>query len=131
MDNMLNKHSLIQKTSVEFQREIEMPRGGLNTLYKLSADQGTAGGQFCYGRCLELGRGTEIDASVAARYFKLSAGGDYPFRVLKWVDYLEYGKGRRTDACEAARCYTKFVEEADCMKNITWIVSGELWSVTG
>jgi hypothetical protein len=30
---MSNKHSLIQKTSVEFQRETEMLRGGLNTLY--------------------------------------------------------------------------------------------------
>jgi hypothetical protein len=33
MENMSNKHSLIQKTSVEFQRETEMLRGGLNTLY--------------------------------------------------------------------------------------------------
>jgi hypothetical protein len=35
MENMLSKHSLVQKTSVEFQRETEMRRGGLNTLYKL------------------------------------------------------------------------------------------------
>jgi hypothetical protein len=33
MENMWNKHSLIQKTSVKFQRETEMLRGGLNTLY--------------------------------------------------------------------------------------------------
>jgi hypothetical protein len=33
MENMSNKHSLIQKTSVEFQRETEMLRGELNTLY--------------------------------------------------------------------------------------------------
>jgi hypothetical protein len=33
MENMSNKHSLIQKTSVEFQRETEMLRGGLDTLY--------------------------------------------------------------------------------------------------
>jgi hypothetical protein len=31
-ENMSNKHSLIQKTSVEFQWETEMLRGGLNTL---------------------------------------------------------------------------------------------------
>jgi hypothetical protein len=30
---MSNKHSLIQKTSVEFQRETEILRSGLNTLY--------------------------------------------------------------------------------------------------
>jgi hypothetical protein len=35
MENMSNKHSLIQKTSVEFQRETEMLTGGLNTLYPL------------------------------------------------------------------------------------------------
>jgi hypothetical protein len=33
MENMWNKHSLIQKTSVEFQWETEMLRGGVNTLY--------------------------------------------------------------------------------------------------
>jgi hypothetical protein len=33
MENMSNKHSLIQKTSVEFQLETEMLRGGLNTPY--------------------------------------------------------------------------------------------------
>jgi hypothetical protein len=33
MENMWNKHSLIQKTSVEFQRETEMLIGGFNTLY--------------------------------------------------------------------------------------------------
>jgi transposase len=33
MENRLNKHSLIQKTSVEFQRETEILRGGLNTMY--------------------------------------------------------------------------------------------------
>jgi hypothetical protein len=32
MENMLKKHSLTQKTSVEFQREAEMLRSGLNTL---------------------------------------------------------------------------------------------------
>jgi hypothetical protein len=34
MENMSNKYSLIQKTSVEFQRETEMLRSGLNTLYE-------------------------------------------------------------------------------------------------
>jgi hypothetical protein len=34
MENMSDKHSLIQKTSVEFQRETEMLRGGLNTLHE-------------------------------------------------------------------------------------------------
>jgi hypothetical protein len=33
MKNMSNKRSLIQKTLVEFQRETEMPSGGLNTIY--------------------------------------------------------------------------------------------------
>jgi hypothetical protein len=45
----------------------------------------------------------------------LSADNDYQFGVLKWADCLEYGKGVKTDACRAARCYKKFVEEADCM----------------
>jgi hypothetical protein len=35
MENMKNKHSLIQKPSVEFQLETEMLRGGLNTLYPI------------------------------------------------------------------------------------------------
>jgi hypothetical protein len=33
MENMSNKQSLIQKTSVKFQRKTEMPSGGLNALY--------------------------------------------------------------------------------------------------
>jgi hypothetical protein len=33
LENMSNKRSLNQKTSVEFQRQTEMLRGGLNTLY--------------------------------------------------------------------------------------------------
>jgi hypothetical protein len=39
MENMSNKHSLIQKTSVEFQRETEMLSGGLNTIWMVYADQ--------------------------------------------------------------------------------------------
>jgi hypothetical protein len=35
MENMLNKYFLIQKPSVQFQREIKVLRGGLNTLYPI------------------------------------------------------------------------------------------------
>jgi TPR repeat protein len=41
--------------------------------YKLSADQGDAGGQSNYGFCLEHGRGVNMDLKMAAYYYKLSA----------------------------------------------------------
>jgi TPR repeat protein len=41
--------------------------------FKLSADQGRAGGQCNYGLCLHNGEGVSIDLRNAAQYFKLSA----------------------------------------------------------
>jgi hypothetical protein len=42
MENIWNKHSLIQKKSVEFERETDMLRGGLNTLYYYSQSASSA-----------------------------------------------------------------------------------------
>jgi TPR repeat protein len=54
--------------------------------FKLSADQGNAFGQCCYGICLRDGTGISQDLISAAHYFKLSAdqgntGGQYHFAM--------------------------------------------------
>jgi hypothetical protein len=67
MENTGNKHFLIQKTSVAFQQETEMLRGGLNTLYDILVIRRGPG------------RPTEVDLENAI----LDALNEFPFHSLR------------------------------------------------
>jgi uncharacterized protein len=54
-------------------------------LYKLSADQGNATGQYCLGVCYKYGTGVDLDMKKSVELFKLSAdqGNEYSINQLK------------------------------------------------
>jgi TPR repeat protein/serine/threonine protein kinase len=61
--------------------------------FKLSADQGNAGGQTCYGVSLRDGKGVPMDLGMAAHYFKLSADQGYVSGQACYGACLRDGKG--------------------------------------
>ena len=77
-------------------------------MYKLSADQGNAVGQWRYGSCLEKGIGVEEDGHEAARYYKLSADQevrrDNDIMGFAWLTKVNPDQWRRTTKLEHNGC---------------------------
>jgi TPR repeat protein len=68
---------------------------------KVSADQGNAYGQCCYGSCLRDGRGVPIDFAGAAYYFKLSADQSLPIGLYHSALSFLIGAGTIQGICRA------------------------------
>jgi TPR repeat protein len=93
--------------------------------YKLSANQGHSGGQFCYGLCLEHGQGVSMNYSEAAKYYKLSANQGHSFGQYFYGHCLETGQGVSVNYSEAAQYYKLSADQGHTVAQFRYDVCTE------
>jgi TPR repeat protein len=81
--------------------------------FKLSADQGDADGQFCYGICLRYGKGVSSDMRTAAHYFQLSADQGNAVGQVRYGECLLFGKGVSIDMINAAHYFNRCSKDCE------------------
>jgi TPR repeat protein len=89
------------------QEYVEKVAGRRIATWKRAAEGGSPGGQFLYGRALELGAGVTKDQKEALRWYRKAADAGFPLaqNVLGWCSAA--GEGVPKDEKEAVRWYRK------------------------
>lgn len=90
------------------------------------ADHGEAESQYRFAKKIFFNEGTQLERSVAAKYFKMAADQNHPKGLNGYGACLEFGIGVEADMNEAARYYAASASLGDpvgqmnyaiCLKN--------------